>query len=146
MDNDWCECINIDQHLYIMTIKANISHFISNALLSFTAIVGVLYLLGEYVVRFVFLIENYNDTIKQLPLRLQFPFETQQSPIFEFLVVTIFLQAMIHVCTVAILNGLIFSLVIYILYEFDCNFTFINIYINALLLLSFFFINILIAE
>jgi len=129
-----------------MTIKANISHFISNALLSFTAIVGVLYLLGEYVVRFVFLIENYNDTIKQLPLRLQFPFETQQSPIFEFLVVTIFLQAMIHVCTVAILNGLIFSLVIYILYEFDCNFTFINIYINALLLLSFFFINILIAE
>jgi len=122
MDNDWRECININHHLYIMTIKANISHFISNALLSFTAIVAALYLLGEYAIRFVFLTEDYNDTSRQLPLKLQFPFETQQSPMFELLAITIFLHVMLHVCTVAILNGLIFTLVIYILYIFACVF------------------------
>lgn len=124
MDNDWHESINIDQHLYIMTVKANISHFCSNALLSFTLIAGILYILGEYVIRFVFLNEDYNNTLRQFPIRVQFPFETQQSPIFEFLAVMIFIYMMLHICTVASLNGLIFTLVIYIL----------HIYFNFLLM------------
>ncbi|XP_077261534.1 odorant receptor 13a-like isoform X3 [Temnothorax americanus] len=49
MDNDWRECINVDQHLHIMTIKANISHFFSSSLLSFNAIASAFYLLGDYV-------------------------------------------------------------------------------------------------
>lgn len=124
MDNDWRECINTDHHLCIMTIKANISHFISNAILSFTAIIAALYFLGEYAIRFVFLTEDYNDTLRQLPLKLQFPFESQQSPVFELLIVTIFLHVMLHACTVAILNGLIFTLVSHILYIFVCSFPF----------------------
>jgi len=110
-----------------MTIKANISHFISNAILSFTAIVAALYFLGEYAIRFVLQTENYNETLRQLPLKLQFPFESQQSPIFELLTVTIFLHLMLHACTVAILNGLIFTLVSH------------TLYIYIYLLLCFFF-------
>lgn len=123
MDNDWRECINIEQHLYMMTIKANISHFCSNALLSFNAVVAVLYLLGDYVIRFAFLTADYNDTLRQLPIRIQFPFETQQSPTFEFLVVTLFLHVTLHACTIAILNGLILTLVIHI-------YTYLYLFIN----------------
>lgn len=118
MDNDWRECINTDQHLHIMTIKANISHFFSNSLLSFNAIVAALYLIGDYVIHFIFLTERYNDTVRQLPIRIQVPFEIQhtQSPIFEFITVTIFLHVMLEVWSIAILNGLIFTLVFHIAY------------------------------
>ncbi|XP_024879262.1 odorant receptor 13a-like isoform X1 [Temnothorax curvispinosus] len=111
MDNDWRECINVDQHLHIMTIKANVSHFCSNVLLSINTIGSALYLLGDDVVRFIFPTKDYNVTIRQLPIKIQFPFETQQSPIFEFFVVSTFLHGMLQVWSIAILNGLIITLV-----------------------------------
>lgn len=116
MDNDWC--INIDQHLHIMTIKATISHFFSNGLMSFNAIVAAFYLSGEYIIRFIFLSEHYNDTVRQLPIKLQFPFEIQHIslPIFEFIAVIIFLHAILQVWSIAILNALIFTLVTHIAY------------------------------
>ncbi|XP_036141352.1 odorant receptor 13a [Monomorium pharaonis] len=120
MDNDWRECINFDQHLYIMTINANISHFFSNAVLSVVTIIGILYLLGEYVIRnFVLLIEDHNDTLRQFPIKIYFPFETQQWPVFEFLFVTIFLHVILHVCVVFLINGLIFTLVLHISGQID---------------------------
>lgn len=112
MNNDWRKSINIDQHLCAMKIKANISHFCSNAILSFNAIATILYFLGDYVIRFIFLTEDYNDTLRHLPVRTQFPYETQQSPLFEFLFVILFLHVMLHACTIAILSGLILTLVI----------------------------------
>lgn len=113
MDNDWHECVNVEQHFYVMTIKASISYFCSNAMLSFNAIAGVLYVLSDYAIHFVSLVDDYNDTLRQLPIKIQLPFEYEQSPIFELLVVILFLHTMLHVCAVAILNGLIFTLVIF---------------------------------
>ncbi|XP_011862385.1 PREDICTED: odorant receptor 13a-like [Vollenhovia emeryi] len=119
MDNDWRECINIHQHLHMMTIKANISHFISNTLISFNGIVAVLYLLGDYVIHSVFLTTDYNDTLRQLPIKIQLPFETQQSPIFECLVVTLVLHVTMHACTIAILNALILTVVFHVSGQID---------------------------
>ncbi|XP_011155659.3 odorant receptor 13a [Solenopsis invicta] len=119
MDNDWRECINVDQHLYMMTIKANISHFFSNVLLSFNVIVATLYLLGDYVIRFIFLTANDNDTVRQLPVKIQFPFDMQQSPIFELTFVTVFIHTMLQLWTIAIINGLIFTLVIHVSGQID---------------------------
>ncbi|XP_071569004.1 odorant receptor 22c-like [Temnothorax nylanderi] len=119
IDNDWRECININQHLHVMTIKANMSHSITNAIFSFNAIAAVLYFLGDYVVRSVFLTADYNDTLRQLPIKIQLPFDSQQSPMFEFLVVTLFLHIMLHTFTVSIFNGLIFTLVLHVSGQID---------------------------
>ncbi|KYN18451.1 Putative odorant receptor 22c [Trachymyrmex cornetzi] len=131
MDNDWRECINMDKHLYMMTIKANIAHFISNVLLSVNATVALLYLSGDYIIRFVFLNEAQNHTLRQFPIKIQFPFETQQSPMFELLVVTISLHVMLHVSVLCILNGLVLTLVtIYtILYFIFLSQTIVTIFI-----------------
>ncbi|TGZ49750.1 Odorant receptor 2a [Temnothorax longispinosus] len=110
MDNDWRECINIDQHLHIMTIKANISYIFCNAMLSLTAVVTVIYFLGEYITRFIFLTEDYNDTLRRFPVRTEFPHETLQSPMFEFLFVILLLHAMLHGGAVGTVDGLIFTL------------------------------------
>jgi len=116
MDKDWRECVNIDHHLYVMTIKANTSHFCSNIMFSINTIASVSYLLSGYVIRFVYLSGDYNnDTLRQLPIKVQFPFETQQSPIFELLAVILFLHVMLNSCTLSILNALISTLVSFIL-------------------------------
>ncbi|XP_011870708.1 PREDICTED: uncharacterized protein LOC105563604 [Vollenhovia emeryi] len=111
MDNDWRECVDSDQHLYVMTIKANISHWCSKVMFSVNSITAAFYLLGEYAIRFVYLSGDYNDTFRQFPIKVQFPFETQQSPIFELLAVTLFLHVMLNACTLAIVNALISTLV-----------------------------------
>ncbi|XP_011862386.1 PREDICTED: odorant receptor 13a-like [Vollenhovia emeryi] len=118
MDNDWRECINTE-HLSVMTIKANISHFICNALFGINTFIGALYLLGDYVIHFVLLTEDYNVTLRQLPIKLQLPFETQRSPIFELLIIAIFVQVMLHVCTFCTLNGLILTLVLHVSGQID---------------------------
>jgi len=119
MDNDWRECINMDEHLYIMTIKANLAHFISNSILSVSTIIAIPFFLGEYIIHSVFLTEDQNDTLRPLPMKIQLPFDTQQSPIFEIVYVTLFLHSIIiFVYMVCIVNGLIPTLVTIILYMY----------------------------
>ncbi|KAL0133996.1 hypothetical protein PUN28_001124 [Cardiocondyla obscurior] len=102
-----------------MTIKANISHFISNVIFTFNTIVGVFYFLGDYAIRSIIQSADYNNTLRQLPIRVQFPFDTQQSPLFEILVATLFIHVMLHVSIISILNGLILTLVAHISGQID---------------------------
>jgi len=111
MDNDWHECINIDQHLNMMMIKASLTHFYSNVMLSFNGVAAVLYVLGDYAIHFVYSTQDYNDTLRQLPIKMLLPFEIEQSPIFELLFVILFLHVILISFIVAVLNGLIFTLV-----------------------------------
>lgn len=123
MDNDWRECIDVKQHLYVMTFKANISHLFSNTMLSFNTGVAVLYLLGEYAIRAAHIIGDKNNTFRQLPIKVQLPFETEQSPIFELSFAILFLHVMANTITVSLINGLIFSLVsiIFYIFNFACD-------------------------
>jgi len=111
MNNDWQECIGVHHHLHVMTIKANISHFCSNAMISFNIIATILYLLGEYVIRAANFTGDYNHTSRQLPIKIQLPFETEQSPIFELFAVILSLHTMLNVYTISVINALIFTLV-----------------------------------
>lgn len=114
MDNDWRECVNTD-HLYVMTIKVNISQFCSNVIFTINTITVVFYLLGGYAVRFMHISGDYNDTWRQLPIKVQFPFETQQSPIFELVAVSLFLHVTLNSLTLSVLNALIATLVSFII-------------------------------
>lgn len=94
-----------------MKIKADTSHFCSNAMLKFNTFAGVSYLLGDYAVRFAYLTKGYNNSWRQFPIKIEFPFEAEQSPTFELLGLILFLYMMMGSCSIAIVNGLIFSLV-----------------------------------
>ncbi|XP_032669851.1 odorant receptor 13a-like [Odontomachus brunneus] len=114
MDTDWRECVNVDQHLYLMTAKASVAHFLSNALFSFNAFAGALYYLGNNAIAIIQQSEGDNDTTRPFPMKILFPFETDQSPIYELLVVGLFVHAMFHVLTVTVVNSLIFTLVLHV--------------------------------
>ncbi|XP_011148028.2 odorant receptor 13a-like [Harpegnathos saltator] len=113
MDADWRECVNVDRYSQVMTAKAGISYFCSNAMLNFNTIAGVLYLLGDYAVGIVYHAEDDNTTSRPFPIKLLFPLEAEQSPIYELLVVVVFVHVMLNTYTVAILNALIFTLVLH---------------------------------
>jgi len=63
------ECINIDQHLSMMMIQVSLIHFYSYVMLSFNGVAAVLYVLGDYAIRFVYSTQDYNDTLRQLPIQ-----------------------------------------------------------------------------
>ncbi|XP_014483808.1 PREDICTED: odorant receptor 13a-like [Dinoponera quadriceps] len=111
IDTDWRECVNIDEYFRLMTAKASIAHFCSNAMVSFNVTAGVLYLLGDYAVGIVHVAEGDNNISRPFPIKILFPFEAEQSPIYELLVVILFLHVLLNTYTVAILNALIFTLV-----------------------------------
>ncbi|XP_067206896.1 odorant receptor 4-like [Linepithema humile] len=119
IDNDWRECINVEQHLYMMTNKANISHFYSNCMLGITIFAGILYGLGDYAIHVIHFIKNHNESGRQLPLKVQLPFKTDQSPIFEFLFIILFLLMITTALTMAIINATIFSLVLHVSGQID---------------------------
>ncbi|XP_014483806.1 PREDICTED: odorant receptor 4-like [Dinoponera quadriceps] len=111
MDSDWCECVNVDQYLQVMTAKASISHFCTNAMLSFNTIACALYFVGDYAIGIAHQAQGDNDTLRPFPIKITFPFEAEQSPIYELLVVILFLHVMLNMYTLTIVNALIFTLV-----------------------------------
>lgn len=113
MDHDWRASMHVEQHLHLMTTKANVAHLLCNTVFSFTTAAGVLYLLGDYAFRFLLSTEDGNvSSVRRFPVKIQFPFEqAEQSPTYELLFVILLLHGMANTYTVAILDTLIFSLV-----------------------------------
>ncbi|XP_067206893.1 odorant receptor 4-like [Linepithema humile] len=119
MDNDWHECINVKQHLCVMTFKANLSHFCSNSILSICVFSSMLYILGDYIIRIVHLVEDRNITLRKLPIKIQLPFEAEHSPTFELLLIILLLLLLANSFTLGIVNALISSLVLHLSGQID---------------------------
>lgn len=111
MDIDWRKCAHINQHLHLMTRKASTAHFCSNALFSFFTLSGVLYYTHNNVMAIVLQAKDDNDTLRPFPVKILFPFEAEQSPVYELLVVGIFLQSMLNVYALSVFDALLFTLV-----------------------------------
>lgn len=111
MDTDWRECVNVDQYLQVMTTKANISHVCSNVMQGFYTLVTMLYLFANYAISIANLQEGNNNTSRPFPIKILLPFEAERSPVYELIVVILFLHVMLDVYTIATLNALIFTLV-----------------------------------
>lgn len=108
---DWRECVNVDRHLQVMTTKASISHFFSNILFSFNTFVGMLYLISDNAIVILHQLNGINDTSRPFPIPIEFPFEYEQSPIYELLVAALFLHGMVNTYTISAVSVLIFTLV-----------------------------------
>ncbi|XP_014483803.1 PREDICTED: odorant receptor 82a-like [Dinoponera quadriceps] len=74
-------------------------------------ITSVLYLLGDYALSNVHQTKSDNDTSRPFPIKIMFPFESKQSPIYELLFIILFLHVMLNVFTFSLVNALIFTLV-----------------------------------
>lgn len=111
IDTDWRECMHVDQHLHLVTKRASTAHFCSNALFGFYTFSGVLYYTYNNAIAIVHQTKNNNDTLRPFPVQILLPFEAEQSPVYELLVIGVFLQSMLNVYAVTALDALLFTLV-----------------------------------
>ncbi|XP_050458064.1 odorant receptor 4-like [Cataglyphis hispanica] len=118
MDEDWGDVLARDRSvLRIMSHNANLSRRYSNVLISLTA--AVCYTASSFTRHSADLDENLNDSLRMLPLKMQFPFEANASPLFELLAVAQFLHVVSIAALVAMINCLIITLVLHVSRQID---------------------------
>ncbi|XP_070150952.1 odorant receptor 10-like [Polyergus mexicanus] len=120
MDEDWSNVLNRDRSvLRIMTSNANLSRRYSNMLISINATAAICYTAPSFMRHSANLEENLNDSLRVLPLKMQFPFETNASPLFEFLAIVQFFHVVSISALVAMINCLIITLVLHVSGQID---------------------------
>ncbi|KAF3054431.1 Odorant receptor 263 [Nylanderia fulva] len=82
MNNDWRD--------------SNMSHFCYNAMLGFNILAGVLYYMGDIAIQTNSVTDDYNKTLL-IPIRVQLPLKFEQSPLFELIIVYVFLHFLFFV-------------------------------------------------
>ncbi|KAH0956626.1 OrV8 [Eciton burchellii] len=115
MDNDWNNRTS-ELHEYVMTGKANLAQRCSNAMISVNAVATVLYFIDSYARRRTI---SEDGRFREFPVQVKFSLELHESPIFEFVIVILFLHVLETATVIAMLNSLILTLVLHISGQID---------------------------
>lgn len=107
MDDDWKDCAS-ELREYVMTGKANLAHRCSNVIMSINAVATVLYFVDSQVRHRMV---SKDGQYREFPVQVQLPFEVQESPTFEFVLLGLFFHVLETATVVAMLNALILTLV-----------------------------------
>lgn len=108
MDNDWNEC-TMNSYACMMG-KANLAHRCSNAMMTINALSTVFYFIGSHISRRTTAASDDGES-REFPMQIQFPFDATGSPVFEFVVLGLFLHVLETATVIAIMNSLILTLV-----------------------------------
>ncbi|XP_032669886.1 odorant receptor 22c-like [Odontomachus brunneus] len=119
MDEDWKEYITADSRMYPMIIYANLSRRCSNILMSINASAAVFYVLGGVVRGSAKDEDDPRETKFDLPVKMEFPFEVNESPIFEITAVAQFLHELSLSSLVAMINSLVVTLILHVSGQID---------------------------
>lgn len=111
MDEDW-DNVGHDQFLLCtMSSNANLSRLCSNVLISLNSTAAICYAATSLVRHSTDLEGNFTVTVRELPIKMKFPFETDASPLFELLAIAQSLHEVSIAALVAMINSLIITLV-----------------------------------
>lgn len=110
MDTDWKDVTN--SHMHIMISKANLSHRFSNLIVGLHSLTVALYGIGVFIAQ----TNSYEDDTTEAPareivLKMQLPFECDESPLYELVVSVQFLHQITSSAVTGSLNSLIVTLV-----------------------------------
>lgn len=108
MENDWHDCQSSESHECVMASKANLAQRCSNAMISINAVATVLYFIDSHVRRRAI---TGDGQYREFPVQVMLPSVAHESPIFEFVVVGLFLHVLETAIVIAMLNSLILTLV-----------------------------------
>lgn len=107
MDDDWNDCGD-ELRECVMTGKANLAHRCSNVMMSINAVATVLYFVDSQVRQRMV---SKDGQRREFPVQVQLPFEVQESPIFELVMLGLFFHVLQTATVIAMLNALILTLV-----------------------------------
>jgi len=108
---DWEDCAGDPLSSYVTTSVANLSQRLSNIIIGFHMVAVVTYSFGALLSNG----DNFNTSasvpVRVLILKMEFPFDSNSSPIYEIVSVTQIFHLLIQACAIDVLNALIITLV-----------------------------------
>jgi len=121
MDNDWSNEVTMDSHLSTMIKHADLSRQLSNVMIMTNASAVFFYTIGGLILRSMIHKNNRETATRELPIKMEFPFNVDNSPIFELVFVAQLFHDLSVACIIAMLNALLVTLVSFdqISYVFD---------------------------
>ncbi|XP_032669825.1 odorant receptor 82a-like [Odontomachus brunneus] len=119
MDRDWRECDFNDSYLSTMMSMADIARRFSNVVFTLNASVAFFLSIGEHFVQSMNEDSRSANSTRELPIKMEFPFEVSKSPIFECFLIGQFLYDLVIACVVGMVNALLVSLVLHVSGQID---------------------------
>lgn len=111
MDKDWRDGITVDSDVSTMIRHANLSRQLSNVMIMTNASAVFFYTIGGPMLRSMIYRNNRETTTRELPLKMEFPFNIDNSPVFELVLVAQLCHDLSVACIIAMLNALLVTLV-----------------------------------
>ncbi|XP_067206878.1 odorant receptor 13a-like isoform X3 [Linepithema humile] len=108
MDKDWSDGIQSD--VSTMIRHANLSRQCSNIMITTNALAVFFYTIGGPILRSIINKSNQETTTRELPIKMEFPFNVDNSPIFELVLVIQLFHDLSVACIIAMLNALLVTL------------------------------------
>lgn len=108
IDSDWKECVS-NSYGFSMTKLADLSRRCANVLIGSHVIAGFFMSVVFYVVRLMKYADN--EVSRQFPVGMEFSFEVEESPIYEFIVIGQIFYEMSLATIVGMVNALLATLV-----------------------------------
>lgn len=112
MDQDWKECVINDSYKSTMMSMAELSSRCSNVMISINALAAFFLSIGEYLLQSSMgNVSGVDNNSRELPIKMEFPFDVSESPTFEFFLVGQFFYELVLASIVGMMNALLVSLV-----------------------------------
>lgn len=111
MDQDWRDCIVNDLYVSTMMAMADLSRRFSNIVFIIYASGAFFLSIGEHLLQSLNDINRVGNSSRELPLKMKFPFEVSESPIFECFLIGQFVYDLSIAIVVGLMNALLVTLV-----------------------------------
>ncbi|KAL6254519.1 hypothetical protein P5V15_014572 [Pogonomyrmex californicus] len=123
MDQDWRECVLNDSYESTMTGVADLSRRCSNVMISINALAAFFLSIGEHLLQSMGdasgVASGVDNNSRELPIKMEFPFDVSESPIFECFLVGQFLYELLLASIVGMINALLVSLILHVSGQID---------------------------
>ncbi|KAL0133973.1 hypothetical protein PUN28_001118 [Cardiocondyla obscurior] len=118
MNQDWSECVINDPYRTTMTNMADIARRFANVMFSFYAFSAFFLSIGEHLLQSMDDASQLNRS-RELPIKMEFPFDVSRSPIFECFLIGQFLYDLVIAFVCGLLNALLVALVLHVSGQID---------------------------
>ncbi|CAL1674371.1 unnamed protein product [Lasius platythorax] len=119
MDRDGRECGINDSYASTMISVADLSRRCSNVMISINALAAFFLSIGEHLLQSMNDANRVDNNSRELPIKMEFPFDVSESPIFECFLVGQFLYELLLASIVGMVNALLVSLILHVSGQID---------------------------
>ncbi|XP_011862407.1 PREDICTED: odorant receptor 82a-like isoform X2 [Vollenhovia emeryi] len=119
IDQDWSECVNNVSYRSTMTSMADTSSRFANVMFSLYAFSAFFLSIGEHLIQSMDDVDQFGNSSRELPIKMEFPFDVSESPIFECFLIGQFLYDMVIAFVVGLINALLVALVLHVSGQID---------------------------